>query len=556
MASTPRTTSRARTTTRRTVNGTSSCARCRSASPKRGRASGGRAWSSSSTSARSANEQRHRHGCGEGHRSRNRGGVRPRGVVRRGRRSRQGSARADRGADRRDRGHAGRRRRRPRDERRGREARPRSLRRAGRRRGQRRRDAGKAHRRQHAPRVRPALLDQREGAHVSRPGRAQGPGKDQGQPHRDGVEDRARRAARFAAVLRYEGRGDPARPRARARLGARGYPRERGLPGDRRHADAEGILRRDARPGRVPPPERAGATAGTPRDPGRDRVGRPVPGDAGRGIHHRCGAAGRRRVHRRMSRRLEGKVCVIAGAGSAIGRASALVFARERACVVVADVDRAGAEETVKLVHADGGKANAFFADVVEPDDARRLADETARTEGRIDVLFNNAGIAGVGTLHETSTELWDKVMAVNVRGVFLVSKFVVPHMMEKKRGSIINMSSTIAEIGLAQRASYAASKGAILALTRAMQVAYAPFGIRVNALLPGTIHTPFVEKYLRESYPSRGGSLEAIRKRQLTSELGKPEDVASAALFLASDESSFVMGSGLFVDGGVRGGK
>jgi NAD(P)-dependent dehydrogenase (short-subunit alcohol dehydrogenase family) len=171
-------------------------------------------------------------------------------------------------------------------------------------------------------------------------------------------------------------------------------------------------------------------------------------------------------------------------------------------------------------------------------------------------VLFNNAGISGVGTVHETSVELWDKVMSVNVRGVFLVSKFAVPYMIQKKKGSIINMSSTIAEIGLAQRASYAASKGAILALTRAMQVDYAPFGIRVNALLPGTIHTPFVEKYLRESYPSREEGLKAIRKRQLTSELGQPEDVASAALFLASDESSFVMGSGLFVDGGVRGGK
>src|SRR5438034_592245 len=119
--------------------------------------------------------------------------------------------------------------------------------------------------------------------------------------------------------------------------------------------------------------------------------------------------------------------------------------------------------------------------------------------------------ISGVGTTHETTVELWDKVMAVNVRGVFLVSKFVVPHMIEKKRGSIINMSSTIAEIGLAQRASYAASKGAILALTRAMQVDYAPFGIRVNALLPGTIATPFVEKYLRESYPSREEGLKEI---------------------------------------------
>jgi NAD(P)-dependent dehydrogenase (short-subunit alcohol dehydrogenase family) len=257
-----------------------------------------------------------------------------------------------------------------------------------------------------------------------------------------------------------------------------------------------------------------------------------------------------------MSGRLEGKVCLITGAGSGIGRASALLFAREGGRVVVADIDRAGADETVRLIHAAGGTASALLADVTDPAAAQRIADETVKAEGRLDVLFNNAGISGVGTAHETSVELWDKVMAVNVRGVFLVSKFAVPHMMRERRGSIINMSSTIAEIGLARRASYAASKGAILALTRAMQVDYAPFGIRVNALLPGTIHTPFVEKYLRESYPDPEEGLNAIRKRQLTSELGQPEDVASAALFLASDESSFVLGSGLFVDGGVRGGK
>jgi len=257
-----------------------------------------------------------------------------------------------------------------------------------------------------------------------------------------------------------------------------------------------------------------------------------------------------------MSGRLEGKVCLITGAGSGIGRASALLFSREGGRVVVADVDRAGADATAALIRADGGTASGAIADVADPAAAQRLADETVKAEGRIAVLFNNAGISGVGTAHETSVELWDRVMAVNVRGVFLVSKFVVPYMMEKRGGSIINMSSTIAEIGLAQRASYAASKGAILALTRAMQVDYAPFGIRVNALLPGTIYTPFVEKYLRESYPNPEDGLNAIRKRQLTAQLGKPEDVASAALFLASDESSFVMGSGLFVDGGVRGGK
>src|SRR6267143_671996 len=329
------------------------------------------------------------------------------------------------------------------------------------------------------------------------------------------------------------------------------------MPGNRRHAHAQAIHRRDARPRGLAARARARAAARATRDARRSRLRRAIPRDSGRGLHHGSRAPGRRGVHRGMSKgRLENKVCVITGAGSGIGRASALLFAREGACVVVADVDRAGADETVKQIRADGGEANTVIADVADLAAAQRLADDTAKAEGRIDVLFNNAGIAGVGTIHETSTELWDKVMAVNVRGVFLVSKFVVPYMIEKKRGSIINMSSTIAEIGLAQRASYAASKGAILALTRAMQVDYAPFGIRVNALLPGTIHTPFVEKYLRESYPSREEGLNAVRKRQLTSELGKPEDVASAALFLASDESSFVMGTGLFVDGGVRGGK
>jgi NAD(P)-dependent dehydrogenase (short-subunit alcohol dehydrogenase family) len=255
-----------------------------------------------------------------------------------------------------------------------------------------------------------------------------------------------------------------------------------------------------------------------------------------------------------VAERLEGKVAVITGAAGGIGREAALLFSSEGASVCVADVGREAGEKTASECR----EAFFFQADVSDPSSVQAMYTETERRYGRIDVLYNNAGIMPEAdhSVIDTSVDDWDRVMAVNVRGVFLVSKFAVPYMIEKKRGSIINMSSTIAEIGLAQRASYAASKGAILALTRAMQVDYAPFGIRVNALLPGTIHTPFVEKYLRESYPNREEGLKAIRKRQLTDELGKPEDVANAALFLASDESSFVMGSGLFVDGGVRGGK
>jgi NAD(P)-dependent dehydrogenase (short-subunit alcohol dehydrogenase family) len=253
---------------------------------------------------------------------------------------------------------------------------------------------------------------------------------------------------------------------------------------------------------------------------------------------------------------LRGKVVVITGAGSGIGRATALLFAAEGATVAVADIDTGAARATVDLVEADGGRSAAFGVDVTDPASTEALAGAVVARFERIDVLFNNAGIAGIGVLHETSVESWDRVIAVNVRGVFLVARAVLPAMIAARQGSIINMSSTIAEIGLANRASYAASKGAVLSLTRQMQADYAVYGIRVNALLPGTIHTPFVDRYLAESYEDPVAGLESLKKRQLTGDLGRPEDVAAAALFLASDESRFVLGSGMFVDGGVRGAK
>jgi NAD(P)-dependent dehydrogenase (short-subunit alcohol dehydrogenase family) len=241
--------------------------------------------------------------------------------------------------------------------------------------------------------------------------------------------------------------------------------------------------------------------------------------------------------------RLAEKVCIVTGAGSGIGRASALLFAAEGATVVAADIDASREGVTHEVDVADEGQTRALAASVVAE-------------HGRIDVLFNNAGIGGVGNLEETTLELWEEVMRVNVRGVFLMSRAVVPTMIAQGSGSIVNMSSAIAQTGLGRRVSYAASKGAVLALTKSMQVDLAPHGIRVNALLPGTIMTPFVERYLRESYADPEEGRRSVRSRQLTGELGRPEDVARAALYLASDESRFTLGSGLVIDGGLTAGK
>jgi NAD(P)-dependent dehydrogenase (short-subunit alcohol dehydrogenase family) len=241
--------------------------------------------------------------------------------------------------------------------------------------------------------------------------------------------------------------------------------------------------------------------------------------------------------------RLGGKVCIVTGAASGIGRASTLLFEREGAIVAAADIDTTAEGVTHRVDVGDESETRALAAAVVEE-------------HGRIDVLLNNAGIAGVGNLEETSLELWEKVMHVNARGVFLMSRAVSPTMIAQQSGSIVNMSSAIAETGLARRISYAASKGAVLALTKSMQVDLAPHGVRVNALMPGTIMTPFVEGYLAKSYADPEEGRRSIRSRQLTGDLGRAEDVAHAALYLASDESRFVLGSGLIVDGGLTGGK
>ena len=253
--------------------------------------------------------------------------------------------------------------------------------------------------------------------------------------------------------------------------------------------------------------------------------------------------------------RLANKIVLITGAGSGIGRVTAELFAKEGATVIVNDIDTTRGEETVQLIQNANGKAVFMQADTTDATSVETMIQTIIQTYSVIDILFNNAGISGIGRLHELEEDEWDRIMRVNVKGVFLPSKYVLPHMIKQNGGAIINMSSCIAEIGLADRASYATTKGAVLSLTKSMQVDYAPYNIRVNALLPGTIFTPFVEDYLSKS-ADPDAAIAKVKTRQLSGELGKPEDVAKAALFLASDESSFMMGSPLYVDGGVVFGK
>lgn len=253
--------------------------------------------------------------------------------------------------------------------------------------------------------------------------------------------------------------------------------------------------------------------------------------------------------------RLKGKVTLITGGASGIGYETARLFAHEGAKVVIADINKKQGFEAANDIKSCGGDVYFVEVDVTDPSSVEMMVDKTIEKYERIDVLFNNAGISGVGVLHEVDYEKWKKVMDVNVNGIFLVTKYVVPHMIKEKSGSIINMSSSIAGMGLANRAVYAASKGAVYSLTKSMQVDYAPYNIRVNALMPGTIYTPFVENYIRES-SDPDSTLKSVKNRQLGGELGKPIDVAYAALYLASDESKFMMGAPFIIDGGLMNGK
>jgi NAD(P)-dependent dehydrogenase (short-subunit alcohol dehydrogenase family) len=245
--------------------------------------------------------------------------------------------------------------------------------------------------------------------------------------------------------------------------------------------------------------------------------------------------------------RLDGKVCVITGAGGGMGREAALLFSQEGASVCVADVDGDAAERTA----AESREAFAVRVDVADSVSVRAMYTLTVERYGGVDVLYNNAGISPPDddSILATEPEAWNRVLAVNATGVYLCCKHGIPHLLERGGGSVINVASFVALVGAAtSQIAYTASKGAVLALSRELAVQFARQGVRVNALCPGPVETPL----LLRIYGDDPAAYERRRIHLPMGRLAKPREIVNAALFLASDESSYVTGSTFLVDGGL----
>jgi NAD(P)-dependent dehydrogenase (short-subunit alcohol dehydrogenase family) len=248
---------------------------------------------------------------------------------------------------------------------------------------------------------------------------------------------------------------------------------------------------------------------------------------------------------------LLGKVSLVTGAGSGIGQAIALLFARQGAFVWVADRDMTAGESTVAAIRAAGGKAEAIAVDVSDP--AATLA-LTARIP-QVDLLVNNAGIGHVGNLLGTAAEDLDRLHAVNVRGPFNLCKAFVPGMLERRAGSVINLASIGGVLAVRDRLAYTITKHAVVGLTKALALDHSHTGVRFNAICPGRVETPFVKARIAE-YPDPQKAYAEMASTQLNGRMARPEEIAAAALYLAADESAMVTGSNLLIDGGWSAGK
>jgi NAD(P)-dependent dehydrogenase (short-subunit alcohol dehydrogenase family) len=245
--------------------------------------------------------------------------------------------------------------------------------------------------------------------------------------------------------------------------------------------------------------------------------------------------------------KLVNKIALITGAGSGMGRAASLLFAKEGARIACADIDEKGAAETARMIEADGGKAFDVRADVSKSADAEAMVAATLEKFGPPNVVYNNAGIEGVSDfLALMKEEDFDRVIAINLRGVFLGMKYSLPHMVKNGGGSIINTASIAGLVGLKSAAAYCAAKAGVIALTRVAALEYGRYNIRVNAICPGAIDTPMVRRVGGGEAPGP-----AMQRISSLNRVGQPEEIAKMALFLASDDSSFATGAPFIVDGG-----
>jgi len=246
--------------------------------------------------------------------------------------------------------------------------------------------------------------------------------------------------------------------------------------------------------------------------------------------------------------RLREKVAIITGAASGIGYATAKLFAAEGAKVVAADRNGSQAEEVTRDI---GNEALSVCVDVSQQASVKAMVANTLERHGRIDILVNNAGYGIPGTVVEIEEADWDALMSVNLKGVYLCSKHVIPVMEKQKKGVIVNTGSYTASAAITNRAAYVASKGGVVALSRAMALDHIGQGIRVNCVAPGTISSPYFDKMLAEA-PDPEAMRRELDARAPIGRMGEPEEIASAILFLASDESTFAVGSVLTIDGGT----
>ncbi len=250
-----------------------------------------------------------------------------------------------------------------------------------------------------------------------------------------------------------------------------------------------------------------------------------------------------------MTKKFQGKVALVTGAGSGIGRACALAFALEGAKVVVSDLVAENGAATVRLIKASDGDALFVKCDVSQPDQVETMVKTAVQTYGRLDYACNNAGIEGTQALTaDYPMEMWNRVLSVNLTGVWLCIKYEIPQMLKQGGGAIVNLDSILGRVGFQNAAAYVAAKHAVLGLTKTAAIEYAAQGVRINAVCPGFIATPMLE---------RGGMVEGTEMYEMVSNLhpikrlGKPEEVAAAVTWLCSEEAGFVVGASLLVDGG-----